>query len=93
MPKKTKKEKLLANKRRSQFTPVVIGNNGVNSPVESANSNTFSFSLAGPKAAQAPVKPVNTPQYLLMKKDLAKTIFITGIILISEFLLTRWLPQ
>lgn len=93
MPKKTKKEKLLANKRRSQLTPVAIGNKGVNSPVTPANPNTFSFSLTTPKTTQTPVTPANTPQYLLMKKDLAKTIFITVIILISEFLLTRWLPQ
>ncbi|MBI5018749.1 hypothetical protein HZB58_00570 [Candidatus Gottesmanbacteria bacterium] len=93
MPKKTKKEKLLASKRRSQLLPVAIDNNGVNSPIAPANQNTFSFSLATPKIAQDSVKSANTPQYLLIKKDLTKTIFITGIILISEFLLTRWLPQ
>lgn len=93
MPKKTKKEKLLAMQRRSQASPVVIRDKTVNGAPESAHSNTFSFSLS-PAHTPTPTKHTSTGvDYTLMKKDLIKTLIITTAILVSEVLLTKWLPQ
>lgn len=93
MPKKTKKEKLLASKRRSQFPPVVIEAGNVNSPQEQATPGFFTFSPANISTPKTHAAASSTPQYLQIKRDLIKTVFITAIILVSEVLLTRWLPQ
>jgi len=93
MPKKTKKEKLLAIQRRSRVSPVAIPEKADKRPSEGANPNTFSFSLSPTQHATPTKNRSADTDYRLMKKDLVKTVLITCAILISEVLLTRWLPQ
>ena len=83
----------MAIQRRSHVSPVAVRDNTENKPSESSNSNTFSFSLnASQTTSPSKRQPVDT-DYRHMKKDLIKTVIITSVILISEFLLTKWLPR
>jgi hypothetical protein len=92
MPKKTKKEKLLANARRSHLAPVATSAPAAPLPIAPAD-HSFSFSLS---AKKTPVQTSTTTahtDYRVMKRDLVKTVLITGAILVGEFLLTYWLPR
>ncbi|MFZ5535769.1 MAG: hypothetical protein ACOY3M_06485 [Patescibacteria group bacterium] len=91
MPKKTKKEKLLASARRSHLAPIATHAPATAVPLTPANSS-FSFSLSTGKASSR-TSVATEANYSLIKKALVKTVLITVAILVCEFLLTSWLPR
>lgn len=76
MPKKTKKEKLLAERRRSYSSPV---------------ATAVSFSLPAQPVTRNAAPAIDTEEFRIMNKSLLKTVIITAIILTSEFLLAHTL--
>jgi len=93
MPKKTKKEKLLAQQHRSRLSPVVIQHSAVEKPESISTVTGISFSLPKISQSAAPVQTATLREYGQIKRDLTKTVIITGVILVSEFLLARLLPR
>lgn len=91
MPKKTKKEKLLANARRAHLAPVARSAPTAPLPLTPATSS-FSFSLAQKKMSSQ-TSAVTSSDYRTQKRDLMKTVIITVAILIGEFLLANQLPR
>ena len=91
MQKKTKKQKLLAQKHRSTLPPVVSQSGAIEFPSESSPHPFASVRLSPPAyVSQQDIRPRES-EYL--KKDLVKTIVLTTIILVGEFLLSGALPQ
>lgn len=93
MPKKTKKEKLLAQQHRSHVASVV-NRRAPESHTPPATADTrMMFSL--PKRVEQPTGPglSSAHEFMIMKRDLIKTVVLTLAVLISEFLLAKSLPQ
>lgn len=93
MPKKTKKEKLLAQQHRTNLPPVVIQNRSQTHADALPVDTRVSFTLPFQNKPASPVLPAAIHEYTLMKRDLIKTVVLTSVILISEFLLAQWLPR
>ncbi len=92
MPKKTKKEKLLAQQHRKNLSPVVIRNTSETPRAPLPIDTRVLFSLPNRNIA-ATTQTTATHEYALMKRDLIKTVVLTSVILISEFLLAQSLPR
>ncbi|MEK7532829.1 MAG: hypothetical protein AAB542_00145 [Patescibacteria group bacterium] len=92
MPKKTKKEKLLAQQHRTNLPPVVIQHTSQTDPVSLPATHTL-FTLPNRNNAIQTPQTSSVHEYKLMKHDLIKTVILTSVILVSEFLLARSLPR
>lgn len=92
MPKKTKKEKLLAQQHRTKRAPV---KHFSPSPISAQLSQpaAFSFTLPTTQQPKAKTAAATYDEYGLIKRDLIKTVILTTIILMGEFLLTNRLPR
>lgn len=86
MPKKTKKEKLLAQKHRQsvQAAPVVVHH--VPTPPLPTRNTTFSLSGLSGKPQQAPTL---SNDFTVIKRDIMKTVILIIGILLSEFVLAK----
>ena len=86
MPKKTKKEKLLAQKHRQAVhnAPIVLQREQT-APLPQSTA-TFSLSSLTPKQAASSVL-IN--DFAVIKKDLIKTVILIVGILLVEFVLAR----
>ncbi len=93
MPKKTKKEKLLAQQHRSHVASVVTRRAPESDTLPATTDTRITFSL--PKRTQQPtgLGLSSAHEFTVMKRDLIKTVILTVAILISEFLLAKSLPQ
>lgn len=90
MPKKTKKEKLLAQRHRKNLTPVVFES----TPQPAGDPSPFQFTLSNkPVSAPSPHARETVENFAAIQHDLTKTLVITIGIIISELLLARYLPQ
>ena len=89
MPKKTKREKLLAQKHRAQdfvsFTPSVL-------PPTPEPDQKFHLTIS-PSAAPKIQPLATTQEFTAIKHDLQKTIIITVGIIVAELLLSHYLPH
>lgn len=91
MPKKTKKEKLLAQRHRHNLPlsePSEIQKTEGGTPVVSYRLNVSATARQPARAAL-----VSTEEFAAIKKDLIKTALITAGIIIGEFLLAQRLPH
>ncbi len=84
MPKKTKKEKQLAQVRRMHLSSVVA-NHTAPIATDLISPTQTSFTLA---KTSAPSKTDTVP-YLRIKRDLFRTVALAMVILISELLLAQ----
>ena len=86
MPKKTKKEKLLAQKHRQsvQAAPVVIHHE----PAPPLPTSNATFSLSALLGKPQP-NSVLLNDFAVIKKDLVKTVLLIIGILLSEFVLAK----
>ncbi|MCL4200828.1 hypothetical protein KJZ67_05860 [Patescibacteria group bacterium] len=91
MPKKTKKEKLLAQRHRTKLSPVAI-QIAPDATVQPLPVSQVSFTLPAIRKAPSAIA-VSPEESRVLRADILKTIIFTTIILISEFLLARSLPQ
>jgi hypothetical protein len=80
MPKKTKREKMLADKRHSFIQPLEIHSS---IPAGSVPSSTFQFRATTTKT-HAHVQ-TNTQELRAIQFDITKTIILAGIALAVEF--------
>jgi len=88
MPKKTKKEKLLAARHRSTLPPVAAKP----APQLRDAPSPFQFSLPQKKSTVAKHQAtVAVEDFSAIKRDLAKTLIITIGIIVGELLLARYL--
>jgi len=90
MPKKTKKEKLLAQQHRTNL-PLIV-------PVPATpigTENTPSFRLTLPDRTPVIAHPLaaSIDEFTAIQRDLKKTLLITVSIIASEFLLAHYLPH
>lgn len=92
MPKKTKKEKLLAQRHRTNLLPVVMRNTSQTDPVSLPVTHAL-FTLPNRNNAVVTTQTSSVHEYKLMKHDLIKTMILTSVILVSEILLARSLPH
>ncbi len=92
MPKKTKKEKVIAQQRRAHLPLVVKSHSGYSTPSSIPNSTPITLSLSSETARLNKIKTNTSNEYNYVNRDIIKTILLTSIILISEYLLTKWLP-
>ncbi len=88
MPKKTKKEKLLARKHRSYLLPVAISHAPSMTKDEPVSRAQYSFSLPAKHTTRLSTETL-AADFQTIKKDLTKTLIFTVGILMSEFLLAR----
>ena len=93
MPKKTKKEKLLAQQHRTNLSPVVIQHTSEKTAVSLLVDTRVLFTLPNRNSTAAVSQATAIHEYRLMTRDLVKTVLLTSVILISEFLLARALPR
>lgn len=91
MPKKTKKEKILAQLHRSHFSPVVTYKEPTPIP-DSEPIKPSSFTLPQHRTPSV-TQVLHTTEYSLMKRDLLKTVTLASLILIGEFILSLWLVK
>lgn len=95
MPKKTRKQKLLAQRRRSLLqrkeTPApVIPAHTASSPA----SDTFMFSMPEKHAARkGQSSSAASFEYGAIRRDLIKTIVITTVLITAEILIAVYLPR
>lgn len=92
MPKKTKKEKLLAQQHRTNLSPVVIQHTSQTDSVSLPVTHAL-FTLPNRNNPVQTAQTSSVHEYKLMKHDLIKTVILTSVILVSEFLLARSLPR
>lgn len=92
MPKKTKKEKLLAQRHRTKLPPVAIQISSDAAPQPLMPTSQISFTLPVLRKASSAIT-VTPEESRVLRRDIVKTVILTTIILISEFLLARSLPQ
>lgn len=90
MPKKTKKEKLLAQRHRTHLTSSVIVPTQV---VHDTPATSFQFVLPVNHISPATQQTVSIEEFAAIKKDLIKTVVITIGIIAVEILLTKYLPH
>ncbi len=90
MPKKTKKEKLLAQHHRVHLPPAVVESRLPES-VKNVNSFHLTLPVQTPTTTRAVTGSVD--EFTAIHRDLVKTLIITGAIIISEFLLAHYLPH
>jgi hypothetical protein len=91
MPKKTKKEKLLAQRHRTKLPPVAIQTTS-ETPALPLMPTQISFTIPNIHKSSS-AKTVTQEESRVLRADIIKTVILTTIILISEFLLARSLPQ
>jgi|GEM_PF-693031 len=94
MPKKTKKEKLLAQRHRTKLPPVAIQTTSETPalPLMPTQPTQISFTIPNIHKSSS-AKTVTQEESRVLRADIIKTVILTTIILISEFLLARSLPQ
>ena len=92
MPKKTKREKLLAQRHRQSLPPPVISQVPTRAPAPGPQPYQFTASSITTRPP-TPKALVSTQEFTAIKKDLVKTVIITGAIIISEFMLAHYLPH
>ena len=92
MPQKTRKEKIIAEKRRkNQNFASITQHNTVNEQSNNVSSNISDYQF---KLKENPVKTTNvglidTDEFIAIRKDIYKTIFLAGLFLAVEFV-TYW---
>jgi len=89
MPKKTKKEKLLAERRRKILPPAPAGHSSINADA----SSPFSVTLPASSLKPSPRAVVAVDDFPAIKRDLTKSLIITAVIIMGEILLARYLPR
>jgi len=75
MPKRTRREKLLAQARRRIVTPIPLSSQDVplNSPEQ---QHTFSFQVAQTTIRKDPLKEANAEELPIIQHDLIKTVIL-----------------
>jgi hypothetical protein len=92
MPKRTKREKLLAEKHRSSNHPSSVPVAQTASADSQKPSNTELFSYKLPSLQQAPINQhaysvVDTAEFSSIKKDILKTVLLAACAIVIELLL------
>lgn len=83
MPKKSKREKILADVRRRVRTERVLSVSPSVSPIHE-HAKTFRFTLSDKAKPQEAPLPVNTSELTAIKKDLTKTIVLATVAIAAE---------
>ncbi len=92
MPKKTKKEKLLAAHHRMNLPPVVSAD--IRALDHTDTANTFRLTMPVQKTIYSQnAISASVDEFAAIKHDLIKTLIITISIISSEFLLAHYLPH
>lgn len=94
MPKKTRKQKLLARHHRLHARANDTANYSSPKQEDTASSPfTFTFQKkTAPGISDQPTK-TQTIEFRAIQRDIIKTLGITACIIISEFLLSRYMPH
>ncbi|KKS88265.1 MAG: hypothetical protein UW37_C0014G0012 [Candidatus Gottesmanbacteria bacterium GW2011_GWA2_44_17] len=95
MPKKTKKEKIIAEYRRKlsivsarpEATEIVTRHDTASAPTSGVP--TFSLQHSPPKNEHSDAIALDPHEFLAIKKDLLMTLILTGCILIGQIILWR----
>ena len=93
MPRKTRKEKMLSDKRKAQPRPVFTKPSDTSLPQNDypTNSNTFQFKYTKTAHIQAKRPVTSIADYPSIKKDLLQTILLSAVALSAELVISRYL--
>lgn len=89
MPKKTKKEKIIAEYRRrlqsvpmAQTPAVSVKTENISTPVQFVLPKVKEQQVSGASAIS-----LNPNEFTIIKRDLVKTLILTAVIIVCEFLI------
>lgn len=88
MPKKTKKQKLLAHDHRKHLSLPID-----HTYQSQSLKNNDTFRLTVPAISQPQTVTVSINEFIAIKRDIVKTLLITAGIIVCELLLSRYLPK
>jgi hypothetical protein len=89
MPKKTRREKLQAEKRRKSSVPSFVSKPGATEIPSAALSTTFQFQASDQKKARL-AETENTAELTVITRDLGKTLILACIAIAVEIFI-YWL--